>query len=49
MHQELQIGSRLEIDEEPSVTIAPTRTRSLYDLSHRALSLGDGDISDLME
>lgn len=31
------------------MTIAPTRTTPLYDLSARAMSLGDGEISDLVE
>lgn len=29
------------------MTIAPARTTPLYDLAHRALSLGDGEITDL--
>lgn len=49
MHLELLIGSRLETHQEHSVTIAPTRTRPLYGLSHRAQSLGDGEVEDLVE
>lgn len=31
------------------MAITPTRTTPLYDLSARALSLGDGEIADLVE
>ena len=46
---EPRTGSDSRSDEEHSMTIAPARTTPLYSLSHRALSLGDGEIADLVE
>ena len=46
---EPRTGSDSRSDEEHSMTIAPARTTPLYDLAHRAMSLGDGEIADLVE